>query len=136
MIGCNGEREKVLRWTLCRDLQQAFDFVTLITVVIFAMGSFVPREREFINIIIYHHHHHFLYLNIKIFMYLIDHVAELRFVNRLIYVIKRIYTHRFESRSSRHVGTLGKSFTHSCLWRFGAKLEPTPYLCCVGSASV
>jgi len=26
-------------------------------------------------------------------MYLIDHVAELRFVNRLIYVIKRIYTH-------------------------------------------
>src|SRR6218665_1806013 len=34
----------------------------------------------------------FLYLNIKICMYLIDHVAELRFVNRLIYVIKRIYT--------------------------------------------
>jgi len=26
-------------------------------------------------------------------MYLIDHVAELRFVNRLIYSIKRIYTH-------------------------------------------
>jgi len=26
-------------------------------------------------------------------MYLIDHVAELRFVNRLIYTIKRIYTH-------------------------------------------
>ena len=26
-------------------------------------------------------------------MYLIDHVAELRFVNRLIYVIKIIYTH-------------------------------------------
>ena len=26
-------------------------------------------------------------------MYLIDHVAELRFVNRLIYAIKRIYTH-------------------------------------------
>ena len=25
-------------------------------------------------------------------MYLIDHVAELRFVNRLIYAIKRIYT--------------------------------------------
>src|SRR6218665_3750047 len=22
----------------------------------------------------------------------------------------------------RHVGTLGKSFTHSCLWRFGVKL--------------
>src|SRR6218665_1915270 len=28
-----------------------------------------------------------------------------------------------ESRSSRHVGTLGKSFTHSCLWRFGVKLR-------------
>ena len=26
-------------------------------------------------------------------MYLIDHVAELRFVNRLIYAIKRIYTY-------------------------------------------
>jgi len=25
-------------------------------------------------------------------MYFIDHVAELRFVNRLIYAIKRIYT--------------------------------------------
>ena len=25
--------------------------------------------------------------------YLIDHVAELQFVNRLIYAIKRIYTH-------------------------------------------
>ena len=25
--------------------------------------------------------------------------------------------HGFDSRSSRHVGTLGKSFTHSCLWR-------------------
>src|SRR6218665_1201834 len=29
----------------------------------------------------------------------------------------------FKSRSSRHVGTLGKSFTHSCLWRFGVKLR-------------
>jgi len=28
----------------------------------------------------------------------------------------------FNSRSSRHVGTLGKSFNHSCLWRFGMKL--------------
>ena len=26
-------------------------------------------------------------------------------------------------RSSRHVGTLGKSFTRSCLWRFGVKLR-------------
>ena len=29
----------------------------------------------------------------------------------------------FESRSSRHVGTLGKSFTRSDLWRFGVKLR-------------
>src|SRR6218665_1045840 len=29
----------------------------------------------------------------------------------------------FDSRSSRHVVTLGKSFTHSCLWRFGVKLR-------------
>src|SRR6218665_1545787 len=29
----------------------------------------------------------------------------------------------FDSRSSRHVGTLGKSLTHSCLWRFGVKLR-------------
>ena len=25
--------------------------------------------------------------------------------------------------AGRHVGTLGKSFTHSCLWRFGVKLR-------------
>ena len=29
----------------------------------------------------------------------------------------------FESHSSRHVGTFGKSFTHNCLWRFGVKLR-------------
>src|SRR6218665_2987965 len=29
----------------------------------------------------------------------------------------------FDSRSSRHLGTFGKSFTHSCLWRFGVKLR-------------
>src|SRR6218665_54254 len=28
----------------------------------------------------------------------------------------------FESLSSRYVGNLGKSFTRSCLWRFGVKL--------------
>jgi len=28
----------------------------------------------------------------------------------------------FESRSSRHVGTFGKSLTRNCLWRFGVKL--------------
>ena len=29
----------------------------------------------------------------------------------------------FESRSIRHAGTFGKSFTHSFLWRFGVKLR-------------
>src|SRR6218665_3420727 len=29
----------------------------------------------------------------------------------------------FECRSSCHLGTLGKSLTHSCLWRFGMKLR-------------
>ena len=29
----------------------------------------------------------------------------------------------FDSRSSHHVGILGKSLTHSCLWRFGVKLR-------------
>ena len=28
-----------------------------------------------------------------------------------------------KSRSSRHVGTLDKSFAHSCLWRFSVKLR-------------
>jgi len=31
--------------------------------------------------------------------------------------------HGFDSRSSRHIGTLGKFFTHSCLWRFGVKFR-------------
>jgi len=29
----------------------------------------------------------------------------------------------FKSHSSHHVGTLSKSFTRSCLWRFGVKLR-------------
>ena len=29
----------------------------------------------------------------------------------------------FESRSSCHLGTLGKSLTRSCLWRFSVKLR-------------
>ena len=40
----------------------------------------------------------------------------------------------FESRSSRHVGTLGKSFTRSCLWRFDVKLRHS-IRAVVGSAS-
>ena len=31
--------------------------------------------------------------------------------------------HGFDSRSSRHVETLGKSLTHNCLWRFGVKFR-------------
>jgi len=30
--------------------------------------------------------------------------------------------HGLDNRSSRHVRTLGKSFTYRCLWRFGMKL--------------
>ena len=30
---------------------------------------------------------------------------------------------RFKYRSSRHVGTFGKSFTRSCLWHFGTKRQ-------------
>src|SRR6218665_2400169 len=49
----------------------------------------------------------------------------------------RAKAHGFEFRSGRHVGTLGKSFTRSCLWRFGATgtVSPTQYPCCVGSVS-
>ena len=31
--------------------------------------------------------------------------------------------HGFDSRSSSHIGTLGKSFTQNCLWRFGVKFR-------------
>ena len=31
--------------------------------------------------------------------------------------------HGFDSRSSRHVATLGKFFTHNCLWRLGMKFR-------------
>src|SRR6218665_3069197 len=44
------------------------------------------------------------------------------------WIIGRVYTCQpegrgFESLSSRHIGTLGKSSTHSCLWHFGVKLR-------------
>ena len=42
--------------------------------------------------------------------------------------------HGLDSRSSRHVGALGKSFTLSSLWRFGLKLRHM-YPCCFRSAS-
>ena len=32
-------------------------------------------------------------------------------------------SHGFDSRSNRHAGTLSKSFTHSCLWRFGVNFR-------------
>jgi len=38
------------------------------------------------------------------------------------FVAFRLKGHGFESSSSRHVGTFGKSFARSCLWRFGVKL--------------
>ena len=40
--------------------------------------------------------------------------------------------HGFDSRSSRHVGTLGKSFIHSCLWHFGMKFRHS--ICAVSGA--
>ena len=38
----------------------------------------------------------------------------------------------FESRSSHYVGTMGKPFTHSCLWRFGVKFRHS--ICAVSVA--
>ena len=35
----------------------------------------------------------------------------------------------FESCFSRHIGTLGKSLTHSCLWRICMKLRTVSVLC-------
>jgi len=40
----------------------------------------------------------------------------------------------FEFLSSHHVGTLGKSLTRSCLWRFGVNLRYS-IRAVVGSAS-
>ena len=44
------------------------------------------------------------------------------------WLVGRVYAYRpkgrgFDSRCSRHVGSLGKSFALSCLWRFGVKLR-------------
>ena len=36
--------------------------------------------------------------------------------------VRRV-TRGFDSCSNRHEETLGKSFTHSCLWRFGVKFR-------------
>jgi len=64
------------------------------------------------------------------------------------FVACRLKSRGFDSRSSRHVGTLGKSFTHSVKFRhihsFILNIYITPlqenylkakYSCCVGSAS-
>ena len=44
----------------------------------------------------------------------------------------RLKGHEFNSHSSHHIGTLGKSFAHSCLWRFGVKLQHS--ICAVSGA--
>jgi len=54
-----------------------------------------------------------------------DRAAE---ISEAWWIISRFDTFRpkgreFESRASRHVGTVGKSFPRSCLWRFGLKLR-------------
>src|SRR6218665_116107 len=52
------------------------------------------------------------------FMYLIDNVAELRFVNRFIYAIKRIYIH-----------TQDKAYVYTVLTHFGPSLYEGDFLC-------
>ena len=51
-----------------------------------------------------------------------DHTLVIANLNREVDAF-RPKGHEFDCRSSRHVGTLGKSFTHSCLWRFGVKFQ-------------
>src|SRR6218665_3257921 len=51
-------------------------------------------------------------------MYLTDHVAELRFVNRLIYAIKRIYTHH-GSMNLPHISFTDFSGAHAA-WHSAA----------------
>ena|SRR6218665_800012 len=50
------------------------------------------------------------------------------YMRGLCWLIGRFVTfhlkgHGIKSHSSRHVGTLGKSFTRSCLWLFSVKLR-------------
>ena len=56
---------------------------------------------------------------------LIDSALKVRvrsYVVGRVWRISRVDAFRpNDSRSSHHIGTLGKSFTHSCLWRFGVK---------------
>ena len=46
----------------------------------------------------------------------------------------RLKGHGFDSRSSHHIGTLDKSFTHSCLWRCRMKFRHSN--CAVSGASL
>ena len=68
-------------------------------------------------------------------LYFLSNIINICGVWRLIgrFVTFHQESRGFESCSSRHVETLGKSFTYSCLWRFGVKLRQYP--CCVGSTS-
>src|SRR6218665_1319462 len=59
-------------------------------------------------------------------MYLIDHVAELRFVNRLIYAIKRIYTHthtKYEINKSPKC-TICKNIVQNRVGSWGSAPDP------------
>ena len=53
-------------------------------------------------------------------MYLIDHVAELRFVNRLLYAIKRIYTVTF-SFSAKTKKSVSRAVSRAVSFRPKAK---------------
>src|SRR6218665_1868656 len=68
--------------------------------------------------------------NLKIFDYIQKTTSSLKLkhITRTWWRIDRVEAFQpedcgFESRSSRHKGTLRKSLTHSCLWRFSVKLR-------------
>ena len=74
-------------------------------------------------------------------MYLIDHVAELWFVTRLIYAIKRIYTHThctfcasLHTKTSPAHRDLGQVLRSQLPVVLRCEI-PAEYPCCVGSAS-
>ena len=65
------------------------------------------------------------------YLYIASHMRLFRGALKLVGRVWRIGRvdalrpkgHGYDFRSSRHVGTLGKSLTHSCLWRFGVKFR-------------
>src|SRR6218665_3031042 len=59
---------------------------------------------------------------------LVPHTSEILATGLFVWLVGRFVAFRtnglgFEFHSSRHVGTLGKSFTRSCRWCFGVELQ-------------